>query len=256
MCLLVLEWDPEAEIPLILGANRDERYERAAAPFGVFREHGPRILAGTDLLAGGTWLAINEHGVVAGLTNRPVPEGRDPSRSSRGELPIIAASMPTSKEGVAAIAERVRPGEFNPCWMLVGDRESLHVVDVGDEHGVEVTPLATGTHILENKPIVDASAKADHVKALMHLHEADGDPLDYVLANHDLPSGTGPADETPEALMRHLVQAACVHTERYGTRCSTKVRVAAARSAMPEVTVSEAAPCRSPFVDMTHLWRR
>ena len=37
----------------------------------MLRGGGPRILGGRDEVAGGTWLAVNEHGVVAGLTNQP-----------------------------------------------------------------------------------------------------------------------------------------------------------------------------------------
>ena len=53
------------------------------------------MLGGRDELAGGTWLAVNEHGVVAGLTNQPAAVGRDASKRSRGEMPA-GASPPTA----------------------------------------------------------------------------------------------------------------------------------------------------------------
>src|SRR5262249_51148300 len=71
MCLLIAMFGEVADAPLIMAANRDERLDRPAVPMTVLRDHGPRILGGRDELAGGTWLAVNEHGVVAGLTNRP-----------------------------------------------------------------------------------------------------------------------------------------------------------------------------------------
>ena len=37
----------------------------------VISRAGPRIIGGRDERAGGTWLAVGEHGVVAALTNRP-----------------------------------------------------------------------------------------------------------------------------------------------------------------------------------------
>ena len=80
-------WKTEPGFPLVVAANRDERLDRPAHSLCVLREHAPRILGGRDDLAGGTWLAVNEHGVVAGLTNRPSPGGRDPTKRSRGELP-------------------------------------------------------------------------------------------------------------------------------------------------------------------------
>ena len=55
---------------------------------------------GRDLMAGGTWLAVNDHGVVAGLTNKPAEEGRDPSKRSRGEIPLALTSTPSMPQDV------------------------------------------------------------------------------------------------------------------------------------------------------------
>src|SRR5438105_1387803 len=57
----------------------------AAAP-GILVDH-PRIAGGRDLLAGGTWMVVAADGRVAAVTNRR-SEMRDPSRRSRGELPL------------------------------------------------------------------------------------------------------------------------------------------------------------------------
>src|ERR1700689_1191804 len=94
----------------------------------VLRDRDPRVLGGRDELAGGTWLAVNEHGVVAGLTNQPVASGRDPSKRSRGELPLAFAAYRTAAEAVAAVTARLDPSGYNPCWLLVGDREALFSV--------------------------------------------------------------------------------------------------------------------------------
>ena len=76
VCLLVFAWQTEPGYALVVAANnRDEQLDRPAHPLCVLRESNPRILGGRDDLAGGTWLAVNDHGVVAGLTNRPSPGG-------------------------------------------------------------------------------------------------------------------------------------------------------------------------------------
>src|SRR5437762_1704887 len=79
-----------------------------------------RLLGGRDDLAGGTWLAANEHGVVAGLTNRPA--SRDPARRSRGELPLTLAADVSAEIAVDALVRDFRPLDYNPAWILVGDR--------------------------------------------------------------------------------------------------------------------------------------
>jgi hypothetical protein len=48
--------------------------------------------------------------------------------------------------------------------------------------------------------------------------------------------------------------AACVHTESYGTRSSTLVRVPGDPRSRPTVLVADGHPCTAPFVDVTGLW--
>src|ERR1019366_5417378 len=71
MCLLVVAWHHTGRWPLVVGANRDEWLDRPTTAITVLRDAEPRILGGRDERAGGTWVAVNEHGGVCGLTNRP-----------------------------------------------------------------------------------------------------------------------------------------------------------------------------------------
>src|SRR4051812_22050566 len=154
------------DAPLIVGANRDELLERPAIPMSVLRESNPRILGGRDELAGGTWLAVNEFGVVAGLTNRPTGGQRDPSKRTRGELPLALAGHRSAAAAVEAFASHYRPSDFNPSWLLVGDREGAFGIDMTGDGAPVVTPMAPGVHVLENRPADTPSPKVDHVRGL------------------------------------------------------------------------------------------
>src|SRR2546430_2065879 len=77
MCLVVIASRIRADFPLVVGANRDESFERPAIPMDVLRANAPRVLGGRDELGGATWLAVNAHGVVASLTHRPSHEVPD-----------------------------------------------------------------------------------------------------------------------------------------------------------------------------------
>jgi len=57
MCLIVFAWQVVPGVPLIAAANRDEFYERAAAPAAPWPEF-PHVFAGRDLKAGGSWMGI------------------------------------------------------------------------------------------------------------------------------------------------------------------------------------------------------
>src|SRR2546430_6217818 len=91
MCLLAVLFHAHPEAPVVIAANRDERHARAAEAVQVLRPSAPRILGGRDVLAGGTWLAVNEHGVYAGVNNRPAPTGPDPSRPAPRGPPLAPA---------------------------------------------------------------------------------------------------------------------------------------------------------------------
>ena len=130
MCLLMVVSRLDPGVPLVVGANRDERLDRPATAVTVLRESAPRLLGGRDEEAGGTWLAVNEHGVVAGLTNRPSPEGRDPAKRTRGELPLALAAHRDAPSAAADFAARFSPDDYNPAWLLVGDRASLFAIDM------------------------------------------------------------------------------------------------------------------------------
>src|SRR5580693_4038901 len=156
-----------ADAPLIMAANRDERLDRPAVPMTVLRAERPRILGGRDELAGGTWLAVNEHGVIAGLTNQPSADGRDPTKRSRGELPLAFAAYRSAADAVFAVRGELDPAAYNPCWMLVGDRQSLFSIGVSGGAELEVEQLEPGLHVLENAPLRSASAKAEYARTLV-----------------------------------------------------------------------------------------
>jgi uncharacterized protein with NRDE domain len=258
---------PDADAPLVVAANRDERLDRPALSMTVLSESGPRILGGRDEVAGGTWLAVNEYGVVAGLTNRPVHSGRDATRRSRGELPLALASHRRAADAVEDFLGRFRPSDYNPAWLLVGDRTSLFALDLSSGDRPRARRLSPGLHILENAPMDVASAKVDHVRRLVGSGLGGGDlheRLRAVLGDHTRPqeatSTTGSATATSDASSaperRPETLAACVHTADYGTRSSALISVPASTDRWPEVLSADGHPCTSAFVDMSALWSR
>ena len=261
MCLLVFAWQPEAEHPLVVAANRDERLDRPACSLCVLRDRAPRILGGRDELAGGTWLATNENGVVVGLTNSPSPGGRDTTKRSRGELPLIVAAAPAAADGVASLCRMVEPGQYNPAWLLAGDRKSLFYVELAADRAPVVRQLAPGVHVLENVALDQPSLKVDRVRSRLAVARTAGgslpDALLHVLTDHTLPPGAGNDSMVGgDVIRRTATLACCVHTDDYGTRSAAMVVVPEAAEAMPEMLVADGPPCTTPFVDATSLWGR
>ncbi len=268
MCLLVFAWQVEPSHPLTVAANRDERLDRPARHCTVLRDHHPRVLGGRDELAGGTWLAVNEHGVVAGLTNRPSPGGRDATKRTRGELPLLLAGERTAAGAVDTLVRRVRPDDYNPAWILVGDRQTLYYLELAPDRQVAVHQLDPGVHVLENVPLDQPSTKADRIRTLVSDSTRRGDALwealPSILSDHTVPSTADQAGSTRhpgevEASVETIARrpetlAACVHTDGYGTRSATMVRVPVQADTPPHVVVADGSPCQAAFVEVTERW--
>jgi uncharacterized protein with NRDE domain len=260
VCLLIAMSGMVPDAPLIVAANRDERQDRPAVPMTVLREREPRILGGRDELAGGTWLAVNEHGVVAGLTNQPSFGGRDPSKRSRGELPLAFANWATAAEAVEKVSAALDPASYNPCWMMVGDRETLFFIGIAGFGRPEVEQLGPGLYVLENAPLRPPSAKAAFVTQLVtkalsaqqHVPASDAvAALESVLADHQ-PAISEQLTDSAGRIRPPALSAACVHGEAYGTRSAMTVRVPAA--GLPSVRVADGRPCEHDLRDVTGMW--
>lgn len=228
MCLLVVLHRVHPDGPIVVAANRDELLARPAESMTVLRASSPRIVGGRDEIGGGTWLAANEHGVVAGLTNLPNPSP-DRTKKSRGELPIALAMHDDARAAAADFRARFRPADYNPAWLLVGDRRSLFYIDLTGGEAAAVRELSPGVHVLENQPIDAPSSKVDRVRRMLEgVERATGDALvahlQGVLKSHD---------------------GACVHAGVYGTRSAEIVVVPSAGE--PRVWFTDGPPCTSPL---------
>ncbi|HEY6427886.1 MAG TPA: NRDE family protein [Acidimicrobiales bacterium] len=246
MCLLVVAFQLVPDAPLIVGANRDEVLERPSTALTVLHPGPPRVLGGRDELSGGTWLAVNERGVFAGLTNQPLGEAKDPSKRSRGELPVALARHETATAAVRAFLSRFRPEDYNGSWLLVGDRSSLFFIDFTGLVEPAAVALPPGLHVLENKPLGDPSPKVDLVVDAVGTPAGGEEVLAAfraVLGDHRIPEG----DERANS-------ANCVHLDGFGTRSSCLVRVGSEPATVPELWVAEGPPCTAPLEDAGALW--
>ena len=70
MCLVVVALDAHPRYALVVAANRDEFHARQAVPahWGDLPPY-EGVLAGRDLMAGGTWMGVRRDGRWALVTN-------------------------------------------------------------------------------------------------------------------------------------------------------------------------------------------
>ena len=128
MCLILFEWNPAAPTGrrLVVAANRDEFFHRAALPLSEWAGRA-QILAGTDLGAEpgptglpGTWMGCTLRGRFAALTNFRDPRERQTNAASRGQLVtgFLAGDLPCAEY---LLEVQARAGRHNGFNLLVGD---------------------------------------------------------------------------------------------------------------------------------------
>lgn len=104
MCTVIVFRRPDHEWPVLVAANRDELRSRPWRAPGRHWPDRPEVVAGLDLLAGGTWLGVNDHGVVAAVMNRRGSLGPDDRLRSRGELVLEALDHADAVAAAHALA--------------------------------------------------------------------------------------------------------------------------------------------------------
>lgn len=160
MCTLVILRRPHAEWPILVAANRDEM---AGRPWKSPARHWPDrpdVAAGLDELAGGSWLGINDVGVVAAILNRVGTLGPERGKRSRGELVLEALDHADAVDAAGALAE-LNARAYRPFNMLVADNRDAFWVRA-DGAQVQVHPIAEGLHMLTAQELDDETSPRIH----------------------------------------------------------------------------------------------
>ncbi|WP_135075385.1 NRDE family protein [Terasakiella sp. SH-1] len=141
MCTVVILRRPDHDWPLLIGANRDEMRNRPSQPPMRHWADRPHVVAGLDEEAGGTWLGINDDGVVACVLNRFGTLGSHPDFRSRGELPLEALEHAEAEIAAEAFVdlnpEAYRPfnmviADYKTAWWIKNDGMTIQTVEIED----------------------------------------------------------------------------------------------------------------------------
>jgi uncharacterized protein with NRDE domain len=221
VCTLAIYFGQFEDFPLIIAANRDEAFDRSSLPPAIVSKT-PVIAAGKDLVAGGTWLGWNEHGLVAGVLNRRTsPEAKSRAVRSRG---LLCLDVLSGHDTAAACAVLLAQNglDYNPFKLLIAhpERACIAYNDGAEIHCRELKP---GLHVFGNDEIHDPPTDKTDMAHLLFSKIPDGltadrslnawgEALHRVLGNHDV-----------RADFADPKNAICVHTPYHGTVSSTLI---------------------------------
>ncbi len=202
MCVVALALNAHPRWHLVVAGNRDEYHARASVPLGRWDDR-PGIIAGRDLVSGGSWMGVSDSGRFAVVTNIRDADGPSPDKLSRGAL----------------VADWLADGElpeqsdrFNPFNLIVsqGDRADY----LSNRPTSLRQPLGAGIHGLSNAIPDEHWPRKDRLinQLAAWLEQADHpEQLLDLLREETLPD----RDAHPIFIRSPI----------YGTRCSTVVAV-------------------------------
>jgi uncharacterized protein with NRDE domain len=124
MCSIILRLDHTG---VFIAANRDEILRRPWLPPAAHWPEHPGIIAGRDETAGGTWMGLNAHGVMAAVLNRHGTLGPAAGKRSRGELPLLALTG-TSAAAAAANIAALDAGFYRAFNLVTADARAAYLV--------------------------------------------------------------------------------------------------------------------------------
>ncbi len=151
MCTVVILRRPDHSWPVIIGANRDEMIDRPWRPPARHWPDRGDVVAGMDELAGGTWMGLNDTGLVACILNRHGSLGPTPGKRSRGELVLEALDHTEASDAADALSD-LNGTAYRPFNMVITDNKDAYWISLTAEaeksNGVvRVQPIPDGLSV-------------------------------------------------------------------------------------------------------------
>jgi len=146
VCTLTAAWQTFESHPVVIAANRDERYDRPSVTPHAIEADGRRIVAPTDEEVGGTWIGYNDSGLVAALTNQWVrtTEGE----RSRGLLVRDVLARESAEAAARHVESELAERRYEGFFLLLADASACVLIDY--DGGPTITHLDPGVHVVMN----------------------------------------------------------------------------------------------------------
>lgn len=224
MCLIIFSYASHDTYTLILGANRDEFYDRETAPLGFWPDN-PDVLAGRDLRGGGTWMGVTRTGRFSAITNFREITYKKEGAPSRGFLVSdFLTGCDTPEEYVEKLAGNAdRYSGFN---LLAGDSDSLFYFS---NRGGGTVKIGPGLHGLSNRHLNTSWPKIERgklgLKKQAAKNQVDTSGILEILGDTERPDDDRLPDTGVGIEWERLLSPVFISSEVYGTRSSSAVLI-------------------------------
>jgi len=252
MCTLILLSRPGHDWPLILGANRDEMADRPWDPPGRHWEDRAGVIAGRDQLAGGSWLGVNEHGLVAGILNRQGTLGPQSGKRSRGELVLEALDHADAQVAADALSA-IDPTSYRPFNLIIGDNMDIFWLSHRDSSStgrIKIEKLPPGLSIFTDLERNDMESPRIAAFLPLFSQNTPPDPGQDEWAAWEILMGATGGGETTEAPLENAMSFC--REDGFGTLSSSLIALPGAteKRRNPIWRFAPGPPDKTPFEEI------
>jgi len=247
MCTLVILRRPDTNWPVLIGANRDELLSRKWSPPARHWDDRPTIVGGLDCQAGGSWLGINDNGVVAGILNRTGTLGPEANKRSRGELVLEALEHADSRSAADALAG-LNGLAYRPFNLVIADnRDAFWLAHRNEKrrNDIDIQEIPNGLSMLTAWDINDK--RSPRIKTYLPLFNKspipDPDSDDWKGWKNLLASRVYSPEDGPEEAMQIATDTG------FGTSSSSLIGLPSVNAIgiYPTWHFSSGHPCPAPY---------
>ena len=227
MCVIFLAYKIHPDFPLILLANRDEFYNRPTQKAEYWKDY-PNILAGRDLVGGGTWLGVTKSGRFAAVTNYRDPSAPNGTRS-RGNLTADFLKSAESS-GDYLIEIQKEADQFSGFNLLVGEINSIkNEIFYFSNRSNKIVELTPGIYGLSNHLLDTSWHKIETGKEafaeLLNKNEISNKSFFELLNDKTTAIDESLPDTGIDYELEKKLSPIFIETPVYGTRCSTVLTI-------------------------------
>jgi uncharacterized protein with NRDE domain len=241
MSLLAIVYHLVPEAPILVAYNREEPLDRNC-PAPAIQSGKPRILASIDQHTGGTYLGMNQNGMLVGIVRRKKPN-TPPNPKSRGALAREMLRCNSARQALDIALEELHTDQYGGVNYVVADPESGWVIHSAIE--TTVSELEQGLCIVGERGLDDPrDERANMARRLLTLQTLDS-PVKFLAIASKVLART-PTDPNRPSMV--------VKRPGYGTVSSTLISLGTKpRDAIYQY--SNGSPDESKFEDYSPLLR-
>ncbi|MDH5188825.1 MAG: NRDE family protein [Rhodospirillaceae bacterium] len=236
MCTLVILRRPTHQWPLLIAANRDELVDRPWAEPARHWPERPQTIGGLDKTGGGSWLGMNDYGLIAGVLNRPGTLGPVADKRTRGELVLEALDHADATTAADALCD-INPGAYRAFNLVIADRFNAFWLCLKDGgKSVNKAPIAEGVSMITAHDLNDtASPRIAHYLPLFdNATPPEPDAGDWTEWQDIMASSKSPSKRPEDAI--NIEEIDIPGVGRFATKSSSLMAISNPKAAMERLS--------------------